>query len=225
MLAYRDSVNNMKIKTLLLTGVFVAAILPAAIAAQVRISDGGDGYPGGEFNAQLLPSGPTFKTFCLESAEYLYEFPGTYNYAISSAAVNGGTTTSDPISLATAWLYDQFLRGTLKDIGGATYSSSSTDENDLQGAIWWLEGETQPSYGYVTVSKNRYVLMAESVLGTTYLNDANGTYGVYVMNLTNPTTGDRRQDLLIRVPDGGLTAAMLGMSLAGLALVARRKES
>ena len=222
-----DLAPNMKIKNVLLIGAIVAAMLPAAIADQVYISDGGDGFPGGEFSAKLLPGGPTFKTFCLETGETL-AFNKTYDYTISSAAFYGGVgEDGDPISLATAWLYYHFVEGTLTDNAAKVYSSSAADENDLQGAFWWLEGENHPGYGDVTVAavsdQNRYVLQAKAMLGeANYLTDANGRYGVYAMNLTQ--SGLRRQDVLIRVPEGGLTAAMLGMSLAGLAFVARRRQ-
>jgi len=49
-----------------------------------------------------------------------------------------------------------------------------------------------------------------------------GAYGVYVLNLTQ--NGSRRQDQLVRIPDGGLTIALLGLSLAS-GWIMRRKQA
>ena len=62
-----------------------------------------------------------------------------HNYSISGGAIQGGVSggNPDPISFGTAYIYNQFIAGTLAD-----YSSSNvTNQTDLQDAFWMLEGE------------------------------------------------------------------------------------
>ncbi len=97
-----------------------------------------------------------FLTFCIESRELTSGVnAGKLNYTESfdendpdtTNAVQGGTgsSTGDPISKATAWLYYAFAR----DLLGFDYNSggvngagfSGTDVDVLQKTIWYLEGE------------------------------------------------------------------------------------
>jgi hypothetical protein len=108
----------------------------ASMAYSVTTVGGNDGYGpfqtggGGEFTLKAgdglsVPGNyaavakdqyvnGTFQSFCLEKGEYIY--PNSLNYVtMGDAARNGGIggPSPDPISLGTAYLYQQFATGVL----------------------------------------------------------------------------------------------------------------
>jgi len=204
------------ILTCLLTG---AMAVPGAFAVSTeKLSDGPGNTGGGEFNATTTDNG-NFVTFCLEYSEHI-QMNVKYYYKIATAT----TANNDPISLATAWLYNQFLNGSLAGYDYTPDTISKSDHRDsankLQQAIWWLEDEGGANNSYVDAA-----MSATGVNGKT--TAANGAYGVRVMNMYadyNEKTGysGAKQDQLIRVPDGGTTLALLGMSMGFVALASRR---
>jgi len=160
--------------------------------------------------AKLASGG--FLTYCIEDNEFFYS-GGTYNYALSNGAVNGGLNGQtapnyDGVSNATAYLYSQFAQGILAGFGGFNYNL--TGYGDLQQAIWFLEGEGG--------TNNALVAAAVAHEGANWNSDNNGAYGVLALNLTD-TNGGPAQDQLYyhNVPDQGMTVALLGLSLLGLA--------
>ena len=213
------------LKKLILTCLVAAAMAaPSAFAVStVTLSDGPGNTGGGEFNATTSANG-NFVTFCLEYSEHI-QMGVQYYYQLSTAT----TANNDPISLATAWLYNQFLNGTLAgydytpDIGSEVGHRHSA--NALQRAIWFLEDETGGN-GYGNSAYVLAALLATGVDGKT--TAANGAYGVKVMNMWqnyDPITGvysGAKQDQIIRVPDGGTTLALLGMSMGFVAFASRR---
>lgn len=145
----------------------------------------------------------SFITFCLETTEYFN--PGwTYNVTLNSGAVNGGAGggNPDPISMATAYLYSQFRNGVLSE----TYTDNNGvktvayDRASLQQAIWFLEQE-QVNAG----TGAGLVKLAESKLGLNDSNvkttDANGAYGVVVMNVYYQNGTLSQDQLAIAVPE------------------------
>jgi hypothetical protein len=149
-------------------------------------------------------SGQTyFQTFCVEYNEEFY--PGTsYGVAISSRAMYGSQPpTGDPISIGTAWLFSQFAGGTLSgyDYSYGSGRSSSTSAGALQQAIWWLEAEPNGA-------RNSFIDTAETALygvghtggiyDTDILTDANGAFGVVVLNLGD---AGKVQDQLFIAPE------------------------
>lgn len=210
------------LKKLILT-CFVASAMAAQSAfavSTVKLSDGPGNTGGGEFNATTSANG-NFVTFCLEYSEHI-QMGVQYYYQISTAT----TANNDPISLATAWLYNQFLNGTL-----AGYSHNTASANALQRAIWFLEDEA----GGAGYGGSAYVLAALAATGVNgKTTAANGAYGVQVMNMYqnyDARTGrywGAKQDQLIRipgVPDGGTTLALLGMGMGFMAFASRRMRS
>jgi hypothetical protein len=178
---------------------------------------------GGEFNAVTSANG-NFVTFCLEYNEHI-SYGTTFYYEISQAARYNNNGTIDPISRPTAWLYLQFRSGTLGSFGAAyEYSSTDSDANDLQRAIWFLEGEMGGVHNY-------YAQLAIAQAGLTTL-DNNGFYGVGVMNLwANADGSGAKQDQLIlipsggsTVPDGGATISLLGLAIGLVAFLSRRRQ-
>ena len=204
----------------------VAAGLMSASSAfaisTVTFTDGPGSTGGGEFNATTSDNG-NFVTFCLQYNEHI-SLGGQFYYEISTTTKPG---TPDPISKATAWLYNEFLNGTLTG-----YSHTTTEANRLQKAIWWLEDEATGA-GQIAANQeaNNYVIAALNATGANGKTEAaNGAYGVYVMNVwssydsPNGTYSGAKQDQLIRipVPDGGTTLALLGMSMGFVAYASRR---
>ncbi len=152
-----------------------------------------------------------FLTFCLEYNEY-FTSGYKYNYTVNTGSVNGGVSGQtkpnyDGISNGTAFLYSQFAQGLLTGIAGFTYSTSSTGYGYLQNAIWNLEGEIK--------AENNLAKWVKSNVPN-WNADSNGSSGVYALNLT---WGNRAQDQLYfkKVPEQGLTIALLGLALLGLA--------
>lgn len=205
-----------------------AVSVVSASAATVKFSDGPGTTGGGEFYADVSDNGfgsTDYITFCLEYKEHL-QMGTIYQYEVSQAAMYNGNGTVDPISRATAWLYNQFVKGTLAGINAAgsllsgLYVHGAEDANHLQKAIWYLEGESAGA-------NNAYAQKAVAEAG---LADNNGYYDVGVMNLWQVDSRGNRiaiQDQLIplpprRVPDGGTTLVLLGMAMTGMAAANRR---
>jgi len=148
----------MKIGTGLTAAFAVATIAGTAMAdGQIRV----DKYPNGAYNAAAVGSvGSGFRvnkisgnngqfggqdgsatslmSFCLEESERIDD-QGEYYTVVSDRAMFGGGNggpNGDVLSSQTAALYSAFYHGEL--FGG---SPSTTDTDDLQIAIWILEGE------------------------------------------------------------------------------------
>ena len=184
--------------------------------------------------ASILSAG-TFETFCLEFKEHFS--PGaTYNYSLNNIAYSGDVTTSagDPISVGTAWLYSRFATGTLAGYDYSTGSGSTrvASNTQLQLAFWYLEDETQfiSGYGAYNPLTNAFLVAAFNANGgqvAAHADAAVGLYGVQVLNLTSGTTTitqNQSQLYYHAVPEQGLTLAMFGSVIIGLACL-RKKGS
>jgi hypothetical protein len=176
--------------------------------------------------ADIVRAG-SFQTFCIEGAENIYPYGATYDAAINTNAVWGGAgSAGDPLSVGTGWLYSQFASGTLDYAYTGTESQRETDALALQQAIWWLEGEESINYS----GSNEFMLAVVTNFGSQTAAQADGAweYGVYALNLTSGIT--RYQDQLYyyvpdggtTVPDGGLTALLLGIGVGGFAVFTRK---
>jgi hypothetical protein len=179
--------------------------------------------------APVARNGGGFQTFCLEYNEH-FNWGVNYQYGVSSAAVQGGTGTSDNVSVGTAWLYSQFAQGTL-----ANYFTSGRQANAglLQNTIWYLEGEiaslsANPFYNSVVGHFGSFAAAQADTSSIDALNADASYYGVWVLNMGSPTSNPPypNQDQLIYktpgVPDGGATLLLLGIS-AGAVSFLRRK--
>ncbi|MEO6033803.1 MAG: hypothetical protein ABIQ35_00960 [Verrucomicrobiota bacterium] len=212
----------MTIKNLFLyCSVILSLTAPTLFALPTAsFSDGPGTTGGGEFIAQTSADG-RFLTFCLEASEPL-SYGTIYFYQISQEArYNGTTSTLDPLSRPTAWLYLQFLDETLGSFGSLyAYEHNDSDANDLQRAFWYLEGEEGGLNNY-------YAQLAVQQAGASTL-DNNGFYAVGIMNLWGNENGTGAgQDQLIRlnsvqsspVPDGGSTLLLSSLAMGSVGLL------
>lgn len=186
----------------------------------------------------------SFESFCLELrvAELLYGYTdprGVVDAVISSTAFHGsepGPDGKDPLSQGTGWLYSQFASGVWE--AGLSYSYSGTASRKtsaglLQQAIWMLENEIDVNTGNVYYN----AALAKFANSGGAANGYAADWGVAALNLTDPATGDLRQDVPyynpsmitpppktnVPLPDGGLTLAMLGIAIGGLAVLRWRR--
>ena len=235
----------------MLCAIFVSSAAAATLTLSTNVYSNGNGLGGGEYTAisQTLSnasySAATIaglggvETFCLEYGEH-FSSGGTYGYTISTFATagsGGAVNGQDPISLGTAWLYSQFATGTL---AGYNYGAGRTgSNNDLQLAFWFFEDETQVIGGayslYGTGSGNIFINAAVAQFGSlaNAKSDSFGAFGVSVLNLTSQNGAVQNQSQLYYTgnqnipgtPDGGTTAAMLGLAVTGLLGLKRRFAS
>lgn len=218
----------MKLTNIIRTLCLGAALSSTALLANtVTLTDTpyDGGLNGGEFKAQIT-GGSSFYTFCLE--EFIHVgIPGTYDYTIDSRAFSGGpdnhdlpgNPAGDPLSKGTAYLYEQFFKGTLAGSTGGNYSDNrSVNAGLLQLAIWTLEDE----YNHDKSGTNFYLNLVKGMFGSTGAFETVGPESkVKVMNLWGPNRKDV-QSMLIYVPDSGMTAVLLGLGLLSLAAVRRK---
>lgn len=210
--------RNVSIIIVCLLCVFVS--VPVMADMRVKLEKGQYGNTGGgEFLITVLddPIGiydktfnPQFVTFCLETNEYV-SYNAQYNATISTGALRGGSGGSggwdpDPLSPQSAYLYSLWIDG------GITHNDGTA--NDLQNAIWYIEGETTSS-NYLVIQANSAVASGGSWFNT-WGADCIGD--IRVMNLWN-LDGSYAQDQFVRVPvPGAVLLGMLGLSVAGVKL-------
>lgn len=173
------------------------------------------------------------QTFCLERGEHLWRNT-TYNVELSLAAKNGGKNSDpqapagvDNLSKGSAWLYEQFAKGTLD---GYSYETATKADRrarknsaySLQVALWYLEDEIKQSdERKFKIDSNIFLNLAKDHFSTDSFDllkeDYTGT-AVAVMNLTR-LNGSRAQDqiVLANVPaPGALVLAAIGVGITAI---------
>lgn len=195
--------------------IFLTASAFANLTVQV-VSHGYGTTDGGEFNLKVISgpvgiksTGSTFYTFCLEKSEYL-SYGSYYDVQINTAALynNGGAGNSNPLDDRTAYLFTKYING---DLG----PRSNTLANDLQNAIWDIEGQQSGTNYLVTLADT-----AVAAGGEWY---GKGLGNVRVLNMWNQGhLGDydyRAQDQLVMVAPvpapGAILLGSIGVCFVG----------
>ena len=198
----------------------------------------GGGFTIAGFDDPILPpdaavtnedSNIDFITFCIERNEYV-TLGNSYDYDIATAAVGGGISGqvngADPLSADTAKLYYAFWTNQWGDVD-FDYTSGD-DLEDLQRAIWWLEGEfpdiDEADLGSEGNGKvDDFVDYAQDLLwddlgNTVWAEDDIGD--VRVLNLSSNGKDAQSQLVVVPLPAG----ALMGLAGLGLVAVCRRRR-
>lgn len=192
-----------------LIGLFAVTALgqPTITLYQNSMSSG----VGGQFTAITSDNG-TFQTFCDDTLHVFY--PGvTYYYSVSQQEYVGGA----PLTAGTAYLYRQFLSGSLP---GYNYNSP-TSAGQLQDVIWGLQGESDGNSLADFVTGDAFYDDVVSHFGTILNAELpnNPSDGIAVMNLYD-SNGNAVQSQLTSVPEAG---SMLVSACLFLPFFLRRK--
>jgi hypothetical protein len=203
-------------------GEFSAVLTGSQTYGKVTINNS---YVTSHYSSKALTTvnGQTaFETFCIEVNESFS--PGTsYNAQVSSTVVPGGPLNY--VTLGVAYLYSQFAQGQLSGYNYTTGSGRELSADELQDAIWYLQGEINTS-GNVTVSgakissvnnstytfssKDPFLVLAEDVLyGSVCANaltkvesNGDGADSVLALDLSSISNGCTvyNQDQLVYCP-------------------------
>jgi hypothetical protein len=210
----------------------------------VKFADGVGEGNGGAFNGSVISGASgawnnSFQSFCVEYNEHIslgntsYLVGGVTNHTVNAPGAYGTysgnepghTSTQDPISANTAWLFTQFFTTNLSNMSIWGNASQSVKNTALQQAIWSLEGEPSGNI---------------SSLATSYKNLANATVssgawsGIGNVRVLNLYSQDSQGHYTVNAQDQLYMVASVPepetyvLMLAGLALVggvARRRRN
>ncbi len=193
-------------------------------------------YPGGSYYAYVgisnldVKGWGAFKSFCVDLYDYSGELGKYHTYELKPLAEapqsvgNLNTRMGDAGVLAVAKLWDLYYEAALANLKTAAA---------LQVAIWEVvsekglvnqDGKFSLTAGSFTATGGNFdKTQAQKMLDT--ILDYNPAHPLpRLFAFVNATDSTHYQDF-IGVPDGGVTLALLGMSIGALAFFARRKSS
>jgi hypothetical protein len=168
-----------------------------------------------------------FQSFCIELNEFI---SGTRWAELSLAAKLGGKGggSPDPLSIGAAWLYKQFAEGNLLGYDYTPGAGRAASAAALQDTLWWLEDEIGGAPPVNPFTVQLVAKFGSAAAAKANYNPATAGFRVAVVNMWGDTGGavdytKPKQDMLVYLPDGGMTLVLLGAGLLGVAAI-RRKE-
>lgn len=203
-------------------------VKPSTIASDVAASTAFVNSISANYNANAKGNGG-FYTFCLEYNEF-FTLGQNYQFQVnpSGAAIHGGESVSDPISVGTAYLYRSFAKGLLP---GYHYLSSVTPwAKDLQNTLWFLENERVGSGGPFVANPGVFdaLLIAEfGSIANSKLSAANSAsygfvdasdFGVGVLNVGKAPLFSAQDQVIylgdkLDLPDNGSSLGLAGLGI------------
>jgi hypothetical protein len=204
-----------------------------ATGSVVRLNDG-TGSLGGVFNGSVISgqgTGETFLSFCLEKNETFNWNTNLYVKSVSTSTQNSltpgnttnnfGTTSSDPLSSQTAYLFTQFYNNQ------SIYAGTQSLANSLQRAVWFLEGElagTDLNAYNSDTNATTWVAQANSAVNS---GAWSGLGNVRVLNLfrdSNYTMHAQDQLYMVSAVPEPQTYALMLAGLGLMSVIARRRS-
>lgn len=170
-----------------------------------------------------------FQSFCVELNEFI---GGTRFAELNTGAVHGGKGGGDPdpLSIGAAWLYKQFAEGNLLGYDYTPGPGREASAMALQDTIWWLEDEIGGPAPVNLFTALLVTKFGSAAAAKVNYDPTTAGFRVAVLNMWGKDTitggvdyNAPKQDMLVYLPDGGLTIALLGCGLLGLAAL-RRKD-
>lgn len=242
--------NNKTIGTMLKAATAIALLVGTQWAAAevvagtiVKFADGVGNSPGGAFNGSVVSGASgtwnnSFQSFCLEYNETIsfgtnYKVGGVTNHTMNAPGAYGTyngsepghTSTQDPISAGTAWLFTQFFTTNLSNTALWGNANQATKNTAVQQAIWSMEGE---SFGSMSSLATQYKNMATAAV------NSGAWHGIGNVRVLNLYSKDNRGNYTVNAQDQLYMVATVpepetyALMLAGLALVggvARRRRN
>jgi hypothetical protein len=168
-----------------------------------------------------------FQSFCIELDEFI---SGTRWAELNTGAIHGGVggPDPDPLSIGAAWLYKQFAEGNLLGYDYTPGAGRAASAAALQDTLWWLEDEIGGAPPVNPFTAQLVAKFGSAAAAKADYDPTTAGFNVRVINMWGDTGGavdytKPKQDMLVYLPDGGMTLVLLGAGLLGVAAI-RRKE-